>query len=78
MASTREDDEDLRGRYCVPLSSLTAPVEVGDIGSVDNACLYTTDPDPMSYCYLVLTHPQDNTRRLLRLLRLASIRPTPV
>ncbi|KFH43197.1 hypothetical protein ACRE_060530 [Hapsidospora chrysogenum ATCC 11550] len=33
MASTREDDEDLRERYCVPFSSLTGPVEVGDIGT---------------------------------------------
>lgn len=28
----RVDDEDLRERYCVPFSSLTAPVEVGEIG----------------------------------------------
>merc|ERR1712000_786714 len=33
MTSAQEDDESLSPRYCVPLGSLTAPVEVGEIGS---------------------------------------------
>jgi hypothetical protein len=34
MASTQIDDEDLHPRYCVPVQSLTAPIEVGAIGYV--------------------------------------------
>jgi hypothetical protein len=32
MAHTKRDEEDLTDRFCVPLSSLTTPIEVGEIG----------------------------------------------
>lgn len=66
MTSAQEDDESLSPRYCVPLGSLTAPVEVGEIGyrlSLPGPLIRSTRGSHIS---------QLNPRRLLGLLRLAT------
>ena len=48
-AQVATDAEDLTQRYCVPLSSLTAPVEVGEIG-----CVQPNDPPLYSFISILV------------------------